>query len=369
MRTKPNNPKKRLESISQSNRSSVPFLTGHGVSASSEYSFFHLAYGQIGAAAEVLEPKEGGFSKRFHIAFANFKGNHDPDQPADRSKAFILDYHDWLAAVALNGGEEEEEGNGTSPVVRRAGPIEPPVAARCAFCDDAAYLIFKTVIQAVSDFQDERSNAQKGLNKYWVQKLGYADTDLAKYANVIMRNHQYCESLTRMHRARMSHVRNQWSCYEAVYAVRIWLRQLEWHSALYKTALTAGEDEIVGLQSPTAVLSEAESLTRHLLVDNRGWHSLECFRASRLVRNKFTAHCVRLAFDLLADNNIVDIQSFPRSRGRALRTIRKRPWSRIESDSNGRRFLKRLRVNRDVQFNDNAAEAADSQMVLHCTIL
>ena len=253
-----------------------------------------MAYGQIGAAAEVLEPKEGGFSKRFHIAFANFKGNYDPDQPADASKAFILDYHDWLATVALNGGDggpaeervrpiepqvpENTDGDadGTAATAARRVPYDPP-DARHAFCDDAAYLIFKTVIQAVSDFQDERSNAQKGLNKYWVQKLGYADTDLAKYSNVIMRNHQYCESLTRIPGGSMSHVRNQWSCYEAVYAVRIWLRQLEWHSALYKTAPTAVEDQIFGL--PSAELSEAERLTRHFLVGLRGWYSLSNFQA------------------------------------------------------------------------------------------
>ena len=79
-----------------------------------------MAYGQIGAAAEVLEPKEGGFSKRFHIAFANYKGNYDPDQPADASKAFILDYHDWLATVALNGGDG-------GPAEERVRPIEPQV--------------------------------------------------------------------------------------------------------------------------------------------------------------------------------------------------------------------------------------------------
>ena len=51
-----------------------------------------------------------------------------------------------------------------------------------------------------------------------------------------------------------------------------------------------------------AVLSEAERLTRHLLVNIQGWHFLENFKAARLVRNKFSAGCVRLAFDLLAEN-------------------------------------------------------------------
>ena len=68
-----------------------------------------MAYGQIGAAAEVLEPKEGGFSKRFHITFANFKGNYDPDQPADVS------------------GNGTSDGGSEAPVARRARPSESPV--------------------------------------------------------------------------------------------------------------------------------------------------------------------------------------------------------------------------------------------------
>ena len=89
------------------------------------------------------------------------------------------------------------------------------------------------------------------------------------------------------------------------------------------------------------ILTEVERLTRYLLVDIRGWHSLENFRAARLVRNRFGAGCVRLAFDLLAENGIVDIQNHPkRARNRALTTVVKRPWSRIESDTKGRSFLK-----------------------------
>ena len=57
----------------------------------------------------------------------------------------------------------------------------------------------------------------------------------------------------------------------------------------------------------TAVLSEAERLTRHLLVDSRRWDILECFRASRMVKDRFSAGCVRIAFDLLAENVTVDL--------------------------------------------------------------
>ena len=85
-------------------------VTGIAPYTAKEYSFFHLAYGQVGASAEVLEPKEGGFSKRFHIAFANYKSHGDPDQPANDSKAFILGYHDWLAAHALIADAPVEDG-------------------------------------------------------------------------------------------------------------------------------------------------------------------------------------------------------------------------------------------------------------------
>ena len=56
-------------------------------------------------------------------------------------------------------------------------------------------------------------------------------------------------------------------------------------------------------------LSEAEKLTRHLLVDIREWHSLENFKAARMVRNRFGADSVRLVFDLLAENGIVDVHN------------------------------------------------------------
>ena len=128
-------------------------VTGIAPYTATEYSFFHLAYGQVGASAEVLEPKEGGFSKRFHIAFANYKSHGDPDQPANDSKAFILRYHDWLASHALkadapvqdaiaapvqNGADgiaapvENVDGNAASAA--KPQPYEPPVDARRAFC-------------------------------------------------------------------------------------------------------------------------------------------------------------------------------------------------------------------------------------------
>ena len=101
--------------------------------------------------------------------------------------------------------------------------------------------------------------------------------------------------------------------------------------------------------SQTAVLCEAERLSRHLLVEIRGWRSLESFKTLRLVRKtSFRVDSVRLGFSLLAENGIVDIQIHPkRARNRALTTVVKRPWSRIESDTKGVSFLTRLQVNRD----------------------
>ena len=60
--------------------------------ASSTYAFFHLVYGQLDAVAEVMLPKEGGFSKRFHLVFAQYTVNNDPDHPAGASKQFVKDF-------------------------------------------------------------------------------------------------------------------------------------------------------------------------------------------------------------------------------------------------------------------------------------
>ena len=266
-------------------------VTGPAHYASGEYSFFHLAYGQIGAAFEVLEPKEGGFTKRFHIAFANYKACSDPDQPAAESKAFILRYHDWMAEHCLGGtsadAEEEEtvdhDDASAAPAAKKARPYEPQAPASPAYCDDATFKMFQTVLLAITDFQDDLSNAGKRLNKYLVQKLGYADSDLAKYANVTMRTHQYCESLTGLSRAAVSHARRQWNHFEAMYAIRMWLRQLEWHAALYRSAPTAGEDQVQLIPSANARLEEIERVVRYLLVDLRGWNTLVNFTATRNV--------------------------------------------------------------------------------------
>ena len=129
----------------------------------------------------------------------------------------------------------------------------------------------------------------------------------------------------------------------------MWLRQLEWHAALYRSAPTAGEDQMQLLPSPIARLSEIERLVRHLLVDWRRWEKLENFTASRHLRNKYSAEEVKLAFEMLRDKGIVEYEPLRRSRGTHNVVIQKRAWSQITAHECGEaaRFLRKLGVHRD----------------------
>ena len=129
----------------------------------------------------------------------------------------------------------------------------------------------------------------------------------------------------------------------------MWLRQLEWHAALYRAAPTALEDQVPLAPSSNTGLDAAERLAKYLLAEYRGWTELEKFAVARTVRNKFTATDVKQCFELLKEKNIVELQILQRTRGPAQLSIRKRSWEQITSDESGvaRTFLKKLRVNRD----------------------
>jgi hypothetical protein len=68
------------------------------------------------------------------------------------------------------------------------------------------------------------------MDKYWSEKLRFADTDLCKFANVAMRSRQYCTSLTK---TPAPAVQNQWNVYDQACAIHHWLRQTELHHGFY----------------------------------------------------------------------------------------------------------------------------------------
>ena len=80
-------------------------------------------------------------------------------------------------------------------------------AARAPHCDEASEVIFRTVFEAVNDFLVERDEAGRPVEKYLRQKMEYVDSDLAKFANVLMRQGQYCESLAGLSGRHRSHER------------------------------------------------------------------------------------------------------------------------------------------------------------------
>ena len=108
----------------------------------------------------------------------------------------------------------------------------------------------------------------------------------------------------------------------------------------------AAEDQISGLPSSRAVLTETESVARYLLVDHGDWQVLEIFKLTRQLRNKYTSVMLRQAFQLLGETGVVEIETSPQRRGVAKVSIRRRSWSEIQSDPSAepKKFLKKIRV-------------------------
>ena len=114
--------------------------------------------------------------------------------------------------------------------------------------------------------------------------------------------------------------------------------------------LPASEVQMPALPSSHAILSDAERLAQYLLVDRQGWDRLENFKVARMVKHKYGAEVVREAFELLAENGIVEVEAWQRQRrGPARMVIKKRSWMELTSDANNRStiFLEKLRVNRE----------------------
>ncbi len=180
-------------------------MTADGTVTLAGYSFGHRVWGQIPAVTQVLIPKgvagSLGFPKRFAVSFHQ-KCDSEPDQQCAASRKFLLDFHDWLGLHA-------------TPTKR-----EPHL-------DNFALTMHFKTLQGTADFL-----AEDGAGPLFHQKIGFADTDLCRWSNVVMRMEQYLEELPAIRFAE-GHTRLAMSVYNHAYANHYCHRQWQQHHALY----------------------------------------------------------------------------------------------------------------------------------------
>ena len=185
-------------------------ITANGPSHLAGYSFVHHAWGQVPAVEYALRPAPGGFQKRFHIVFPGAT-ECESDLQCAHSKAFLLDFHRWMCRHAL------------------------PEARHGSF-DACALALFHCVRGAIADF----IGRAPGLGALDIAKLQFADTDLLRMTNAIMRCTAFAEGQSGISPAEQPsggfHARQHFSLLELVYAIRLWKRQLCLHFGYHRSS-------------------------------------------------------------------------------------------------------------------------------------
>ena len=174
-------------------------VTGEGSMVLSEYSFVHQVYGQVPLCEYVLQPTASMFSKRIHATWQVRPAACDPDQQSQFSKEFLVDFFGWMGRTCCAAKRDHHFDKFGLPVLRKA-------------------------LQAISDFLQEH---HRDVEDPIQQKLRYADTDLARYANAAMRCRQFAESMRSDAEAGTTGDQDvQMSIFDLGHALHIWHRQM-----------------------------------------------------------------------------------------------------------------------------------------------
>ena len=225
-------------------------VTGNGPVHLAGYSFVHHVWGQVPAVEYALRPTPGGFQKRFNIVFPGTTKS-EPDLPCSHSKAFLIDFHKWMCRHAL-------------------------VEARLPSFDARALTLFRTVRQAIDEFIE----GAPGLSAYDIVKLKFADTDLLRMTNAIMRCTAFAEGQSGVPLAEQppggSHTRRYFSLFELVYAIRLWQRQLSLHFGYYRTTQERSADQWRSPEAPAAPQDPyaglaTQDLVEKLVLEDKRW--------------------------------------------------------------------------------------------------
>jgi hypothetical protein len=294
-------------------------MTGHGNLQLTDYCFRHYVLGQIPIIMEILEPGDVGYPKRFHQEFAN-EADLDPDQACDASEAFLIGNHEWAAVHCL-------------PVASDHHP------------DGFASAMLGAALRAIRDFVAAHPN----LNSAIKEKLCYADSDLQRLSNAVMRLCQYEESLAASCHDPQPSSRKAWNCWEQIYALHNWKRQLSIYTSHCGPVFS-------GSSGSTGPLSDSMWLQREILVNPRFSGDITSkdvrisLKGAMKKRKMEPSRSAVVAMDALIASAVVeDVGGPARTAGRwTVKKIRKRPWTQIEGVAVAREFLRSVRVGPDV---------------------
>ena len=196
--------------------------------------------------------------------------------------------------------------------------------------DGYAQTMLMAALEAIEEFL--KSDGE-GLNEYFVQKIRWADTDLARYANVFMRMRQFIAH-------KKAALANPAAPVEApgevamdicdlAHALRAWRRQMHlWHGYFVFCEATwpasRGDGPRAPLVDPTSALSLLDKLQRELAslprpAEDDGF--MESSKARKMLKNFFRRHkaeCPRPPRDQIAHaiEALVQDRLFDRREGR-----------------------------------------------------
>ena len=219
-------------------------VTGEGSMVLSEYSFVHQVYGQVPLCEYVLQPSASMFSKRIHATWQVRPAACDPDQQSQFSKEFLVDFFGWMGRTCCAEKRDHHFDKFALPVLRKA-------------------------LQAISDFLQEH---HRDVEDPIQQKMRYADTDLARYANAAMRCRQFAESMRSDAGAGTSEDQDvQMSIFDLGHALHIWHRQMCLWVAFFRSKQVeslGGSKPLPNASSRDVVPLDAEMKLQRVILSN-----------------------------------------------------------------------------------------------------
>jgi hypothetical protein len=309
-------------------------VTGAQPDHNDSYNFYHSVWGQHEPVTEILLPRPGGFSKRFHMFFVTRRPHWCPSQVSEVSQRFWLDFHNWMCQFCLPAGNERRARN-----------------------DTFALVLMDSVLEACTDFLAQRP----GLNAHFAEKIAFADSDLAKFANCAMRMTQFCRSRSAVPQENPAHTGAEWTVLDMMYAIRTWHRQLRYHhgiGTLAPQAPTGNASAFNAGNAAAAELSEDDKLLRWILVHPRNQGEQSSAQVRLWLKNKLHGDVkdrIAKAIQRLADDGCVELVESPagedgasqRRRGHRVVRFVKKPWRSIWDNADAKALLQRLEVGAD----------------------
>ena len=235
--------------------------TREGRCTLSGYSFLHQVYGEVSLCEHVVKPNGSMFAEGIHAAWQMRPVPPNLDQQTEHSRQFLIDFFGWLGRHASSDVRDHH-------------------------FDGFAYTLFRNVQRAIEDFIETVGRMPAASQ----HKLRYHDTDICRYANVIMRCCQYLRSTHSHRRGRQpSPVGVEMDVFCLAHALHIWRRQMHLWMAFYnpaKVGVLVGENA-PPVPVPTETFAGNEKLQIAILTNARCRDPISVSRVRELLKYFF----------------------------------------------------------------------------------